>query len=253
MKKYELTKRFTTVDGKKLYKIRALKDFRDVKKGDFGGFIESENNLSHDGDAWVRDWSRVYGNARVCDNALVAKKSKVFGNAIICDNTQILHNSSVSGDAVIRDNGKVWGFSTVSENAVVRDNGDVGPRAQVHGHAIVCEHGNVSIDAEVCGYATVKGEASVYTRLVNGNTTLSRKAHINDIDGYVVIQGIISDDDTVTFFKEKDGTIGVDCDWFSGSFNDFKEEVKTKYGHNKIAKTYISIMYGIEQHYNVKK
>ena len=73
-KKYKLTDETINVDGKKLCRIEALKDFRDVKKGDKGGFIEDEHNLSHDGDAWV------YGNAWVCGNARVCGDAKIENN-----------------------------------------------------------------------------------------------------------------------------------------------------------------------------
>lgn len=59
MKKYELTEETFTVFGKTLYRIRAVRDFGSVKTGEFGGYIEKEENLSHFGDAWV------YGNAEV--------------------------------------------------------------------------------------------------------------------------------------------------------------------------------------------
>lgn len=77
MKKYELTDEIIEVEGKKLYRIRALVDIpkHDVKIGDFGGFVESEENLSHLGDAWVTD------NARVTDNAWVGKNVLVTDNA----------------------------------------------------------------------------------------------------------------------------------------------------------------------------
>ena len=48
-KKYKLTDETINVCGKKLCRIEALKDFGDVKKGDKGGFIEDEHNLSHAG------------------------------------------------------------------------------------------------------------------------------------------------------------------------------------------------------------
>lgn len=62
-KKYKLTDDIVEVDGKALYRIEALKDFNDVKKGDKGGFVESERNLSQEGKCWV------YGNARIYDSA----------------------------------------------------------------------------------------------------------------------------------------------------------------------------------------
>ncbi|MBB5074518.1 hypothetical protein HNQ69_001670, partial [Bartonella callosciuri] len=54
-KKYQLTseikkiKHALTRNIINLYRIRALKDFNDVKAGTLGGFIEKEVNLSHDG------------------------------------------------------------------------------------------------------------------------------------------------------------------------------------------------------------
>ena len=45
-KKYKLTDETIKHKGRVLRRIEALKDFADVKKGDKGGFVESENNLS---------------------------------------------------------------------------------------------------------------------------------------------------------------------------------------------------------------
>lgn len=66
-KKYELTDVKLEKYGKTLFRIRALRDIAryGVKKGDFGGFIEKEENLSHDGDAWVSGAAWVYGNAAI--------------------------------------------------------------------------------------------------------------------------------------------------------------------------------------------
>ena len=75
MKKYKLTDKSIIIDGRKLYRIEALKDFSLVKKGDKGGFIESENNLSHNGECWV------WGNARVCGDAEVWGNAEVVNNA----------------------------------------------------------------------------------------------------------------------------------------------------------------------------
>ena len=72
MKKYELTDEIKTVVGHTLHRIRACVDVgNNVKAGDFGGWIESEINLSHDGDAWVCNNAVVRDNALVCDNAVV--------------------------------------------------------------------------------------------------------------------------------------------------------------------------------------
>ena len=72
MKKFELTSEFiTNIFGTKLFRIKALIEFGNVKAGELGGFVEKEENLSQDGNAWVYDSARVYDNARVCGDACV--------------------------------------------------------------------------------------------------------------------------------------------------------------------------------------
>ena len=69
MKKYELTTECKEFLGRKLYRIKALIDFGSVKEGDLGGWIEKEENLSQEGDAWVYGDAMVFGDARVCGDA----------------------------------------------------------------------------------------------------------------------------------------------------------------------------------------
>ena len=75
MKKYELTNETKTLaGGTVLHRIRALRDIPrfGVKAGELGGFVEEENNLSQDGDAWVFCNANVYGNANVSSDAEVS-------------------------------------------------------------------------------------------------------------------------------------------------------------------------------------
>ena len=94
MKKFELTAEFVTnVFGKKLFRIKALVAFGNVEKGELGGFIEKEDNLSHDGNAWVSGDAQVSGDARVFGNA------QVFGNARVFGDARVSGDAWVSGDA----------------------------------------------------------------------------------------------------------------------------------------------------------
>ena len=82
MKKFELTSEFVTnIFGTKLFRIKALIEFGNVKAGDLGGYIEKEDNLEHSGDAWVSGNAEVYGNARVYGDACVSGNARVYGNA----------------------------------------------------------------------------------------------------------------------------------------------------------------------------
>jgi hypothetical protein len=66
-------------NGHKVFRVQALKDFNDVKKGEKGGYIESEDNLSFkDGDvSWVYDDSIVYGKSTITGNSFVDKGATV--------------------------------------------------------------------------------------------------------------------------------------------------------------------------------
>ena len=131
--KYELI----PSDKEGLYRIKALKDFYDVKKGDIGGYIQSENNLSHYGNCWiydnavVRDNAKVYGDAKVCHNAQIYDKVIVMGNAEVCDNAQVCDNAFVLDNAIVCDNARIRGHAVVQHDAVVRGN------AQIWGDAII--------------------------------------------------------------------------------------------------------------------
>ena len=53
MKKYEFTGEVKLWLGRTLRQIRATVAFGKVEAGEIGGWIEKEENLSHEGDAWV--------------------------------------------------------------------------------------------------------------------------------------------------------------------------------------------------------
>ena len=95
-KKYKLTDETISLNGATLYRIEALKDFGEIKKGDKGGFIESEDNLSHEGNAWVYDDACVYDNALVTDNACVSDNARVWGNVRVYGNTNVCGDAEIS-------------------------------------------------------------------------------------------------------------------------------------------------------------
>ena len=63
--KYELTDETKIFFGRTLHRIKATKDFEDVRAGELGGWIEKEENLSQDGNCWVDGNAWVSGNASV--------------------------------------------------------------------------------------------------------------------------------------------------------------------------------------------
>ena len=89
-KKYKLTSESKEVWGVKLYRIEAVSDFGSVSKGERGGFVEKEENLSQEGDAWVFGDARVFGDAQVFGNARVLGNAQVFGDARVYKNEKLI-------------------------------------------------------------------------------------------------------------------------------------------------------------------
>jgi len=162
--KYEFTGQTIVSFGITLKQIRRKSD------GLIGGYIESEKNLSFDGDSWVSGKAQVsgnaqvYGNAQVSGNALVFGNAQVygdalvFGNALVYGNALVFGNALVYGDALVFGNAQVYGDAQVSGNALVFGN------AQVYGNALVFGNALVYGDALVFGNALVYGDAVIKSK-----------------------------------------------------------------------------------------
>ena len=168
MKKYELTNETKTLaDGTVLHRIRALRDIprHGVKAGELGGFVEKENNLSQDGDAWISDDARVSGNACVFGYACVHDNARIYGYACVSGDAKIFGNTCVLGDAWIFDDACVYGDACIF--------GD----ARIFGNACVSD------DARVSGDACIFGDACVY-----GDAYISGNAKVSASSDYMVIK-----------------------------------------------------------------
>ena len=136
MKKYELTDETIEFYGRTLYRIRACRDFETitglkVKAGDLGGFVETEENLLHDGLCWV------YDNAKVCDNAQVWGNAKVCGNAVVYGNAKVYNAADIFGNAEVFGDAVVYGYAEVYNAAEIFGNARVSGSAKISGSAII--------------------------------------------------------------------------------------------------------------------
>ena len=214
MKKFELTtESITNVAGKKLFRIKALIDFEDVKAGELGGYVEKEGNVSQDGNAWVSGNAKVFGDARISGNA------RISGDAWISDNAKVFDDARVSGNA--------WVFG----NAWVSGNAWISGDARISGNAWIFGNAKVSGDAEVSGNAKVSDDAEVF----------------DDAD-YALVQGFGTEFRCTTFYRGKNKKIMVNCGCFHGDLEEFRKQVKeTRNG--KIAKEYLMIADLMEYHF----
>lgn len=203
-KKYEFTGETKEFDEYTLRRIRALVDIKHiVKKGELGGWIEDEENLSHEGNCWVNDGcyvcggARVYENARIAGGAKVLYGSKVYGSAV------------VSGGSLVINNAEVYGNATIVGGAVVSDG------AKVFGAAIVDHGANVSNKAVLSNIAKVSGDVII----VDGNI---------DSESDFICVGPIGSRRAYTTYNLKSGTVCTGC--FVGTLEEFEKQVISTYG-----------------------
>jgi carbonic anhydrase/acetyltransferase-like protein (isoleucine patch superfamily) len=167
--------------GPRLYRIVACRSFKtvhgiEVLAGERGGFVESDDYLSHEGNCWIADDARVYngalvtGNAFVCGNAKVGGNTVVYGNAIVKDNA-VLHDCEVFDKAKIADwsaanRCKFFGSAVVYDNAKVYDS-TIGGHSKI-GSALV-KNADAILREQVCWFSNVGSE--------NGTLTAYRDKH----------------------------------------------------------------------------
>ena len=128
------------------------------------------------------------------------------------DNAWVYGNARVYGDARVYDNAWVYGNAQVSGNARVYGNAWVYGDAQVSGDARVCGNARVCGDARVCG---------------NGD--------------YAYAHGFGSVNRTTTFFRLKDGGVGVRCGCFYGTLAQFRDKIRETHGETKKAQEYLML------------
>ena len=110
------------------------------------------------------------------------------------------------------------------DNAWVYDNAQVSGNARVYGNAWVYGDAQVSGDALVYGNARVCGDARVCG---NGD--------------YAYAHGFGSVNRTTTFFRLKDGGVGVRCGCFYGTLAQFRDKIRETHGETKKAQEYLML------------
>lgn len=86
-----------------------------------------------------------------------------------------------------------------------------------------------------CGIKVAKGEIGGW---IEKESNLSGNAWVSGNEHLLTIGRIGSESDTVTFFRNKAGTIYVDCGCFFGTLNEFRDKIRQTHGDTKHAKVY---------------
>ena len=166
LKKYEITNIRYDHFGEILYRIRALRDFGDVKAGQLGGYIQAERNLAHEGNCWIYN-ALVYHDAVVKGNAK-AKGGWIWNRAVLRqeaiadDGCFISCDAECFGQATIKDTAHISEFAKVFDKCLVRQQGSVSGRAVCHGRSEIYGYGRASGTSELTGTFKLRGSGKLF-------------------------------------------------------------------------------------------
>lgn len=256
MKKYKITG--VKHPRMNAWRIQAVRDLPSlgVKHGELGGFVESEQNLSHDGESWVggdavvRDRAVVKGSAVMRENssaqgtAVLSDHARLFGRAHIgdhawmggramaFDDTRILGAASVSGHVRLFGQAIVSGAAAVREEAVVRERARVFGSAVVRGGARLEGRAVAEGAARVAGNARLHGGARVTGGIVEGDADVCEESHVLATR----VEATESFDATLVRCRNEDGhLLTVGC--YQGSVAEFRSMIESEQWINANAQT----------------
>lgn len=190
----------TRKGGKTFVQVVAARDIRPaggeehIRKGDIGGWIESEANLSQDGECWICPGVYVSGNSAISGDALVqAEKGEisisgdcsVFGNALVLGD-----GIDLSGSVIVGKNAMICSLAigakkaiTIGGHITINDIARVEYTGKGRGRGI-----QISGTGEISGAAAVAGE-NIEIGLSAGKITDGAGIGSNvNIGGSVLIQ-----------------------------------------------------------------
>lgn len=220
MKKFELTENSKILScGRVVFQTRALKSFGNVKKGDLGGYIEKEKNLSHKGNAWVYGNACVFCNAKVCGNA------KVMGNASVYGNAKVYGNATVMGNSRILMCAKVHGNAVITGECFVYD------RARVYGNAVASGYIKIRQRARIFGDVCVSCVSRLFERELITVHPSSAASFLSAFEKKIYFR-----------YDSEKLRYKIECGCFCGEIADFK-----KIYRKRLTKGYLAVVNSMEK------
>lgn len=241
-RKYKIRKDLSIeFEGRTLYRIEALKNInRIVSKGDIGGYIENQSNLSTSNDCWIFD------NAKVFNNAMILNNAKIFNNAIVKNHAAVAGNSRVTDDALINGHVHLYNYAYIGDHAQALDLCYVSDHASVLGHAIIKDSVDIRDMANIGDNVTVSGCA-----VIAGNAFICGEVTISNTNDVLVLGPIGSRNAYTTFIKQPD-RIFVRCECFFGNIKEFEVKVSTRYNdYNINYSAYMAAIEYAEKHFEI--
>ena len=167
-RKYELTNISMEFGERTLYRIRALKDFADVKTGDLGGWVSSENNLSQKGECWIYDEAKCMDNARMYDD------SCMYGYSEMYDSSRMHGDSKMYNYSEMHNSSRMYGYSKMYDSSEMHDSSTMYGNSIMYGNSMMCGYSKMFDNTEMFddsamyeysvmnGYSIMFGNSEMY-------------------------------------------------------------------------------------------
>ena len=188
-KKYEMTNITMEFEERTLYRVRALKNFRNVKAGDLGGWVSGKHNLSQEGDCWI------YDEAKCMDNARMYHNSAMYNNAVMCDFSEMHGCSEMHNYSAMLDNSRMYNCSAMYDNSrmyndsKMYNNSRMFDNSAMYNNAVMLDNSKMFENSRMYRDSRLKNKENLYGKLV---TKVDRFIEINNTGGRIVT-GVLKD------------------------------------------------------------
>ena len=188
-RKYEMTNITMEFEERTLYRIRALKNFRNVKAGDLGGWVSGKHNLSQEGDCWI------YDEAKCMDNARMYHNSAMYNNAVMCDFSEMHGCSEMHNYSAMLDNSRMYNCSAMYDNSRMYNdskmysNSRMFDNSAMYNNAVMLDNSKMFENSRMYRDSRLKNKENLYGKLI---TKVDRFIEINNTGGRVVT-GVLKD------------------------------------------------------------
>ena len=188
-RKYEMTNITMEFEERTLYRVRALKNFRNVKAGDLGGWVSGKHNLSQEGECWI------YDEAKCMDNARMYHNSAMYNNAVMCDFSEMHGCSEMHNYSAMLDNSRMYNCSAMYDNSRMYNdskmysNSRMFDNSAMYNNAVMLDNSKMFENSRMYRDSRLKNKENLYGKLV---TKVDRFIEINNTGGRIVT-GVLKD------------------------------------------------------------
>ena len=200
MSKYELIRLDTNTteykDGLR-YRVKALKDFGSVKKGDIGGFVTNEHNLSQDGNCWIYDDAKIFDSSEIYNNAKMFNNSKMFDNSRMYDDSRMFDDCEMHDNSEMCDNSKMFDNSRMFDNSIMHDNSKMHNNSKMFDNSIMYNNSEMYNNSKMLNNSRMYDNSVMY----NNSKMFDKSKMYNDSRMYDY--GVLRNYDTSTSFRYK--------------------------------------------------